>query len=59
VDRLGVAPERIFFIDDSRPNVEAACAAGFDAVVFTSPEALERDLDARGLLTPVSHEPSS
>lgn len=59
VDRLGVAPERIFFVDDSAPNVDAARQARFDAVVFTTPDALERDLNARGLLDRVSHEPTS
>jgi 2-haloacid dehalogenase len=45
--RYGVAPETAVFIDDSLYNVEGARAAGMQALHFTSPEALARDL--RGL----------
>jgi 2-haloacid dehalogenase len=45
--RYGVVPQSAVFIDDSRHNVEGARAAGMQAVHFTSPEALARDL--RGL----------
>ena len=37
------------FVDDSAKNVEAGAAAGFDAIVFRSPEQLRADLRARGL----------
>jgi 2-haloacid dehalogenase len=46
-DRYGVRPERAVFVDDSLRNVEGARAAGMQALHFTSPEALARDL--RGL----------
>jgi len=46
----GVPFERTFFVDDRPENVEAACAAGMDAVQFTSPQQLALDLRKRGLL---------
>lgn len=45
-----VAPSSIFFIDDRPENVEAACAAGYDAVEFRDAESLRADLTERGLL---------
>jgi FMN phosphatase YigB (HAD superfamily) len=48
--RAGVAPADCLFIDDGPHNVEGARAVGMDAVRFTGPPALERDLAARGLL---------
>ncbi|MAM63162.1 HAD family phosphatase [Maritimibacter sp. UBA3975] len=48
--RAGVAAADCLFIDDSARNVEGARAAGMDAVLFTTPEALETDLIERGLL---------
>ncbi|WP_119393175.1 HAD family hydrolase [Taklimakanibacter lacteus] len=46
--RYGVTPETAVFIDDSLRNVEGARAAGMQAIHFTSPEALGRDLRAMG-----------
>ncbi len=48
--RAGVTPDECLFIDDSRENVEGAQAAGWQAHLFTAPEALEADLTERGLL---------
>lgn len=48
-DRAGVAPGACLFIDDSARNVAGARAAGMDAVLFTTPEALETALAERGL----------
>ena len=45
--RYAVQPEAAVFIDDSLRNVEGARAAGMQALHFTSPETLARDL--RGL----------
>lgn len=45
--RYTVQPEAAVFIDDSLRNVEGARAAGMQALHFTSPETLARDL--RGL----------
>ena len=48
--RADLAPEDCLFIDDSARNVEAARAAGMDAVQFTTPQALQTALQERGLL---------
>lgn len=45
----GVAPEEIFFTDDMPGHVEAARAAGFDAVQFTTAVKLAEDLRKRGV----------
>jgi 2-haloacid dehalogenase len=50
LDRFGLDPEATFYVDDSGPNVEAAGRLGFDAVRFTTPAQLRRDLEARRLL---------
>jgi 2-haloacid dehalogenase len=49
--RYGVTPESAVFIDDSMHNVEGARAAGMEALHFTTPVALARDL--RGLGFPI------
>lgn len=46
--RYDVEPETAVFIDDSLRNVEGARAAGMQALHFTAPEALARDLRALG-----------
>ncbi len=46
----GVPPEAIFFTDDRPENVEGAREAGFDAVLFESPQSLYRELVERGVL---------
>ncbi len=43
----GVDPSQIFFVDDLADNVEGALAAGFDAVLYTSADALAEQLQAR------------
>jgi 2-haloacid dehalogenase len=50
LDRFGLDPGAAFYVDDSPANVAAASDLGFDAVRFTGPEQLRRDLEARGLL---------
>jgi 2-haloacid dehalogenase len=50
LDRFGLDPGAAFYVDDSPANVAAAGELGFDAVRFTGPEQLRRDLKARGLL---------
>jgi 2-haloacid dehalogenase len=52
LDRFGLDPGATFFADDSEANVAAAREVGFDAVRFTGPEQLRRDLVARGALSP-------
>jgi glucose-1-phosphatase len=48
-DLAGCRPEEIFFVDDIAEHVGGARAVGFDAVQFTSAEALVQDLRQRGL----------
>ena len=50
LDRFALAPEATLFVDDSPANVTAARRLGMDAVRFTDPERLRRDLAGRGLL---------
>lgn len=49
-ERFGLAPQDIFFIDDSLANVTSARAFGIDTLHFTDPAALRPALEARGLL---------
>ena len=48
LDRFGLDPQTVFYIDDSPANVAAASQLGFDAVRFTGPEQLRRNLELRG-----------
>ncbi len=45
----GVAPEEIFFTDDTPGHVDGAKAAGFDAVTYTSTHQCVAELRARGV----------
>ena len=49
-ERLGLEPATVFFADDRADNVAAAVEAGWDAVQFTTPQALREALQRRGLL---------
>ena len=49
-DRAGLVPADCLFIDDGPKNVSGAQACGMAAERFTTPEALEAALAARGLL---------
>ena len=51
-ERFGLRPERTVFADDSAANVAAGSAAGYDAVLFTTADALRADLAARGVALP-------
>ncbi len=48
--RAGLAPQDLLFVDDSRRNIDAAAAVGFDTHHFEDPSALWPALQARGLL---------
>jgi putative hydrolase of the HAD superfamily len=48
-EMAGHRPEEIFFTDDIPGHVAGARAVGFDAVQFTSAEALANDLRQRGI----------
>jgi len=50
VDRFGLDPEATFYIDDNQANVAAARRLGLDAVRFTDPGQLRRELTARRAL---------
>jgi 2-haloacid dehalogenase len=50
LDRFGLDPEATFYVDDSEANVAAARRLGIDAVRFTGPDRLRRELEARRLL---------
>lgn len=49
-ERHGLVPGRTVFTDDSAPNVAAAAAEGFQAVLFTGAAELRAELVARGVL---------
>ncbi|MEM8622899.1 MAG: HAD-IA family hydrolase [Pseudomonadota bacterium] len=49
LERNGLEPGDCLFFDDSERNVEAARAAGIDAVLFIGPEVLQPALLERGL----------
>jgi 2-haloacid dehalogenase len=51
LDRFGLDPAATFYVDDSEANVEAARRLGFDAVRYTGPRQLRRNLAARGVLS--------
>ena len=48
--RFGHAPGELMFLDDHAPNVAAAQAAGWNALLFTTAAQAERDLRAQGWL---------
>lgn len=48
-DEYGLDPAECLFVDDNADNVRGAEVAGMQGHVFTTPEALEADLRARGL----------
>jgi putative hydrolase of the HAD superfamily len=47
--RFGHPPQRLVFLDDNLPNVEAARALGWNALHFTSAERAAQELQAAGL----------
>ena len=46
---LATPPENILFLDDRIENIEAALAAGMQAILYTDHPAFEREMTARGL----------
>jgi len=46
---VGVAPERIIFVDDTLANVDAARARGWDAILFRSNDDVIAEFAQRGL----------
>ena len=49
-ERAGLAPPELLFVDDSRRNIDAAAALGFETHLFDDPAALRPALKAHGLL---------
>lgn len=59
LERLGLAPEETAFVDDWRPNVEAARSLGMTGILFRGPLHLRRTLIAAGVpLRPPRIEPA-
>lgn len=50
LERLKIGPEQALFIDDQVRNTTAAEALGIASIVFTTPQALLRELAQRGIL---------
>jgi putative hydrolase of the HAD superfamily len=50
VERLGVAPERVLFLDDNQLNVDGARAAGLDAELVKGPDGIRAALGRLGIL---------
>ena len=50
LERLGTTPETTVFVDDNRPNVDAAAALCIRAVHFTEYEALVAELEQWGVI---------
>ena len=50
IERLGVSPQRILFLDDNRINVVAAAQAGINAHVARSPDEARAILASEGVL---------
>ena len=48
--RFGHAPDEMLFIDDSRANIDAAAALGWQVHHFIAAESLAADLRGRGLI---------
>jgi putative hydrolase of the HAD superfamily len=49
LDKLGTRPEEALFIDDRKPNVDAAIQMGMKGIVFTNVDQLRADLITLGL----------
>ncbi len=49
-EKVGCQPAECLFIDDHEPNIDAALAVGYQAILFRSPEQLAADLRQLGLL---------
>lgn len=54
MQRNGLVPEDLVFIDDNAKNAEAASALGIHAIRFESPAQLRRALTTLGLLPPAT-----
>ena len=51
LQKLEIRAEECLFVDDSKANVDAAAALGFQTIHFQSAQQLEEDLRDRGILS--------
>ena len=49
IKRYNINPAESVYIDDNKPNADAAAELGFNAIHFTSPDQLRAELTALGL----------
>jgi len=49
MERYKVIPSESVYIDDNKPNADAASELGFNAIHFLSPEQLREELAGLGL----------
>jgi len=49
MNRYNIRPSESVYIDDNKPNAEAAAELGFNAIHFTSPEQLRTEMKVLGL----------
>ena len=49
LQKIGVSPERCFFVDDLQANIDGAKRVGIDASLYESTEKLRADLSHRGI----------
>jgi len=49
INRYSINPEESVYIDDNRPNADAAAELGFNAIHFRSPDQLREELARLGL----------
>lgn len=47
LDKLGVKPEEVLFLDDREPNVRAAETLGLHSVLFTTPAKAAQEMERR------------
>ncbi len=49
-ERFAIDPERAIFIDDLAANIAAASRLGLQGILFTTPEALRKELQTRNII---------
>jgi putative hydrolase of the HAD superfamily len=49
IERLGIKPEELAFIDDAERSLSRASEVGFDPILFTDYDSLVRELNARAV----------
>jgi epoxide hydrolase-like predicted phosphatase len=54
LERLGLEPGEVLFIDDLARNTTAAEALGIPSIQFESPDRLRRELESRGIVGPTT-----